>query len=268
MATTTTMDAERARLIEEHMPLVEHVVRRVASSFPAHVDRSELMSAGRLGLTEAASGFDLDRGVPFAPYAARRIRGSVLDHLRRHDWVPRSERERARTDEQVERTVATRGRLASLDEPGTERGVTDRVADRTIPTAEEVLENRELHGYLRAALDSLPERLRLIVVGHYLEGRPLDELAVTLGVTPSRVSQLRSHAIDVLRHGLESQFHDEAAAELPLERPKGRVEIRQAQFAASVARHSDWRARLAGRRYMNTSSVAGADAGSEQTRSA
>ena len=237
------MIPERARLIEDNVVLVDHVVRRVASAFPGYVDRSELLSAGRLGLTEAACAFEFERNVPFAPYAMRRIRGSVLDHLRRHDWVPRSERERSRTDEAVERMVATRGRVASLDELTGGGGVPERLSDRTTPTIEEVLESRELHGYLRSALDSLPERLRLIVVGHYLEGRPLDELAEVLGVTPSRVSQLRSHAIEVLRHGLESQFEDDE----PSDRPKGRVEIRQAQFAASVARHSDWRTRLAAR---------------------
>jgi DNA-directed RNA polymerase specialized sigma subunit len=186
------VEPRRARLIEEHVPLVDHVVRRVATSFPGYVDRGELLSAGRLGLTEAACRFEFERNVPFAPYAARRFRGSVLDHLRSHDWVPRSARERSRSDEEVARAVAVRGRVASLD-----------------------------------------------------------ELATTLGVTPSRVSQLRAHAIEVLRHGLESQFEDDGAGAPPT-RPKGRDETRQAQFAASVARHSDWRTRLAGRRWSSS----------------
>jgi RNA polymerase sigma factor for flagellar operon FliA len=270
------VERRRAELIEEHLPLVEHVVRRVASSFPGYVDRGELLSAGRLGLTEAAARFDFGLKVPFAPYAARRIRGAVLDHLRNHDWVPRSVRELSRRADRESarmaaedgstpdetrlaerlaidparlrdaRGISTRGMVGSLDGAGrgdadSENRPHDRLADRTIPTAEEVLENRELHGYLRAALDSLPERLRLIIVGHYLEGRTLDQIAITLGLTPSRISQLRSDAIEMLRHGIEAQFAPEP--ETPV-RPKGRVAIRQAQFAASIARHADWRTRL------------------------
>ena len=270
------MEARRTKLIEEHLALVDHVVRRAAGSFPAHVDRSELASAGRLGLTEAASRYDFDSGVPFASFAARRIRGSVLDLMRSTDWVPRSVRDVVRRaddmsvrlrneggDEGDETTLAQRlgidtqrlraarnaaahGQVSTLDRP-TADGATstgDLLTDPTISSTSELLENRELHGYLRSALASLPERLRVIVVGHYLEGRQLDELADLLGLTSSRVSQLRADAVEILRHGIESQFEPSVDS-----KPKGRVEIRQAQFASSVARHADWRARLAITRY-------------------
>ena len=276
------MERRREELIEEHITLVDHVVRRVATSFPGYVDRSELLGAGRLGLTEAACRYDFDLQVPFAPYAARRIRGAVLDHLRQHDWVPRSMRDLSREADRTAahmssdsgehpdddalaarlatdtaslrraRHAATSSSVRSLDGAYPGAGTPHEVlADRTAPSLEEVLENRELHGYLRAALDSLPERLRLIVVGHYLEGRSLDDIAGTLGLTPSRISQLRSDAIEILRHGIDAQFTADDGTGPTTGPPKGRVAIRQAQFAASVARHADWRTRLARSQYGN-----------------
>jgi len=279
------VEDRRVQLIEQHLTLVEHVVRRLMTGFPRHVDRSELESAGRLGLTEAAARYDFTLGVPFAPYAARRIRGSVIDLMRSSDWVPRGMRDVTRhaeeirlreriadrdgpTDEQIAnelgigterlrraREATNHGSPTTLD-AATDHDHLDTLADSTVPTIDEVLENRELHGYLRSALASLPERLRVIVIGHYLEGRSLEELADLLGVTSSRVSQLRADAIDILRHGIEAQFSSDPAAE-----PKGRVEIRQARFASSVARHADWRTRLVATRYRSTASPSEAAAG-------
>lgn len=269
------MEDRRVQLIEQHLTLVDHVVRRLVTGFPRYIDRSELQSAGRLGLTEAAARYDFDLGVPFAPYAARRIRGSVLDLMRSSDWVPRGIRDVSRqadeirtrertadrampTDEQIAdrlginsdrlrqaREATNYGSPTTLDAGGeSDLDRLDALTDSTVPTIDEVLENRELHGYLRSALASLPERLRVITIGHYLEGRSLEELANLLGVTSSRVSQLRSDAIEILRHGIEAQFSPTSERG-----PKGRVEIRQAQYAASVARHADWRTRLIATRY-------------------
>lgn len=254
------------------MVLVDHVVRKVSGSFPGFVDRQELMSAGRLGLTEAASRYDFDRDIPFAPYATRRIKGAVLDLLRSQDWVPRSIRDTARRADQATgalggrlgrspedsevaaaigvgvddlratRSAVAHGTVTTLDAGGGDDGdgdVSERLTDLSATSTEELLEQAELHGYLRAALEHLPERLRIIVVGHYVEGRSLDELATLLGVTPSRVSQLRADAVEILRDGIEAQF-----VPTPEDRPKGRVAIRQATYASAIARHADWRTRL------------------------
>lgn len=271
---TEDMEPRRAELIERHLPLVEHVVLRVAGNFPAFVDRTELISAGTMGLVEAAVRFDLDRGVPFAGYAHQRIRGAVLDVARSADWMPRSMRRLAReaaqatqelanehggtpSDEalaaRLDVDVAELRRLRSQVEHGVARGLdsrqeldrhddADQLVDRNEPELVEQLEDAELKGYLRAGLDSLPERHRMIVVGLYLEGRSFEELAELLGVTPSRVSQLRSDAIEMLRDGIESQYRPRST-----DRPKGRVEIRRARLSADIARHSDLRARLAAR---------------------
>jgi RNA polymerase sigma factor for flagellar operon FliA len=77
------------RLVREHLGLVHEVVNRVAAGFPRHVERDELIDAGRLGLVEAARRYDPSTGVPFERYAAIRIRGAVLDSTRTRDWVSR-----------------------------------------------------------------------------------------------------------------------------------------------------------------------------------
>lgn len=267
------MENRRTALVERHLPLVEQVVLRVSGSFPRFVDRSELVSAGMLGLVEAADRYDFDRGVPFAGYAVQRIRGAVLDLARSADWSPRSTRQLARrvedatqdlarehrstpTDEQVAdrleipmhelrrmRERIDHGMMRALDSrQELDRGEDhDHLVDRTVPGLDELLEDREMSGYLRAALGSLSERHRVVVVGLYFEKRSFEELAELLGVTPSRVSQLRADALEIIRHGIDAQFD-----ETPADKPKGRVAIRQARFAADVARRSDFRGRLSG----------------------
>ena len=96
-----------SRRIEQHLPLVKHVVFQVAVHFPRHVDREELARAGALGLVEAARRYDESRGVPFERFAAQRIRGAILDAARAADWAPRSVRNLARKLENTEQRLAT-----------------------------------------------------------------------------------------------------------------------------------------------------------------
>src|SRR6476660_8792962 len=98
-----------ANLIEQHLPLVNHVVLQVAVHFPRYVDRQELARAGALGLVEAAQRFDESRGVPFDRYATRRIRGAILDSVRSADWAPRSVRTLGRKLEAIEQQLAADG---------------------------------------------------------------------------------------------------------------------------------------------------------------
>ena len=93
-------------MIEEHLPLVKHIVFQVAVHFPRHVEREELARAGALGLVEAARRYDESRGVPFERFAAQRIRGAILDAVRAADWAPRSVRMLARKLENVEQKLA------------------------------------------------------------------------------------------------------------------------------------------------------------------
>lgn len=265
------MEQRRAALVESHLALVEQVVLKVSGGFPRFVDRSELVAAGMLGLVEAAERYDFDRSVPFAGYAVQRIRGAVLDVARSVDWTPRPVRHLARQVEDTTQELASRERgrpddesvaralgietselrrlrervshgvLRALDE-GTDPDRPDeagQLRDRGAVEPDEWVENAELRGYLRSALHTLPERHRIIVVGLYLEDRSFEELAQLLGVTPSRISQLRSDAVEMLREGIEAQYRP-----APAEPPKGRVALRRARYAAEIARHADWRTRI------------------------
>jgi len=264
-----------AQLIEQHLPLVNHVVLQVAVHFPRYVDRQELARAGALGLVEAARRFDATRGVPFDRFAARRIRGAILDCVRSADWAPRSVRTLGRKLEQVEQELASAdGQPPSNRDVADALGMThdelhrlrDRVfrsvvlalehivnapddedlslldvlEDRTSLEPSEELETRELLGYLRDAVDLLPDRHRTVIVGYFLGGSSSLDLAEQLGVTESRISQLRSEALLMLREGIEAQY---APSSEPA--PQGRAARRRAEYATAIAGASVWRDRLA-----------------------
>jgi len=266
--------ADRTQLIEQHLPIVHHVVLQVAAHFPRYVDRHELARAGALGLVEAARRFDPSRGVPFDRFAARRIRGAILDSVRASDWAPRSVRTLGRKLEQIEQELAaTNGQPASSEQVADALGLSadeltrlrDRVyrsvvlaldhvvatpddddlslidvlADRTAIEPEEALETRELLGYLRDAVHLLPERHRIVIVGYFLQGTSSQEIAALLEVTESRISQLRSEALAMLRNGIEAQYTpgtDDSA--------HGRAARRREDYAQRISTAHDWRGRL------------------------
>jgi RNA polymerase sigma factor for flagellar operon FliA len=117
----------------------------------------------------------------------------------------------------------------------------NRVYDRCATTPDEAVEFAEVRGYVRDALDKLPDRHRIVAIGYYLEGRSFEDLATLLAITPSRVSQLRAEAVIMMRDGITAQY-DKGA--MPPARPVGRVARRQARYAAAIARSSSWRERL------------------------
>lgn len=269
-------DPTTQELIEQHLPLVRHVVFQVAVNFPRHVDREELATAGALGLVEAARRYDAERGVPFDRFAAQRIRGAILDAVRAADWAPRSVRNLARRLESIEQRLASSlGRMPSSEETAEALGISQdelrRLQDKMFRSVvlaleydindgeedltlvevltdesslepSEELENRELHAYLRDAVHLLPERHRLVVVGYFLEGRKSQDLATFLGVTESRISQLRSEALEMLREGITAQFDDEV--DLTDAEPQGRVARRKAGYASAIADASHWHDRI------------------------
>src|SRR5690349_18238369 len=111
------VDRRREDIVRANMPLVGHLVREMLARVPAHVNRDDLMSAGYAALVAAARGFDADRGVPFARFAATRVRGALLDELRGLDWASRSVRQRARrTDSARQELTAELGRTPSTQE--------------------------------------------------------------------------------------------------------------------------------------------------------
>jgi RNA polymerase sigma factor for flagellar operon FliA len=264
------VDRELERqLVTENLPLVGYIVSELIGRVPSHVSKDELSSAGLAALAQAARGFDPARGVPFARFASTRIRGAVLDELRGMDWASRSVRARARRTETVrERLVGVLGRTPTAQELATALGVAvselDAIADdvqRAVvlsiqgfadpasvedavvaqePGPEESLLLREQLHYLRAAVTALPDRLRTVVEGYFFQERPMAELAAELGVTESRVSQMRAEALVLLKDGMNSQL-DPAQVTAP-SKPGGCISRRREAYFAAVAANGDFRA--------------------------
>jgi RNA polymerase sigma factor for flagellar operon FliA len=120
----------------------------------------------------------------------------------------------------------------------------DILRDRTTLEPPEELELRELLAYLRDAVVLLPERHRHVIVGYFLEDRTSQDLAELLGVTESRVSQVRSEALQMLREGIEAQYDADAACVDQLDAARGRVARRKATYAVAIRDASGWRSRL------------------------
>lgn len=274
-------DSRVQRLIEENLPLVQHVVYGATAHFPRHADKEELVQAGAIGLVQAAHRFDPDQGGAFTHYAAHRIRGAILDAARSGDWAPRSVRRAGRViGTATEMLATTLGRVPTSAEIAGSLGMTTQAlaklrddvarsvvlglsttasecdpdddaevarrstpADRSLPPDEELCE-RELGAYLRDAVELLPERHRALIQGYFFEGRTSQALAAELGVTVSRVSQLRAEAYEMLRQGLDAQY-----GEVPV-KPAGKqskqVTRRNDAYATAIATRSTWRIRLDG----------------------
>ena len=258
-------------LVRRHLPLVDYVVAEMASRLPRHVPRADLVSAGMAGLAEAARRFDPDKGVPFARWANRRIKWAILDELRSMDWATRDVRARARAVEgTADRLRSELGREATTDEladavglsakdvtevfEDVHRGVVihldglgvaepEAVLPPGAPAPEAELLDREQKSYLMDAVSVLPERLRHVIVQYFFMGRQMQDIADELGVTESRVSQMRAEAVALLRDGMNSQLDPERVDDLADE-PVGRVAKRKAAYYAAVAAASDYRSRL------------------------
>ncbi|MEV6597942.1 sigma-70 family RNA polymerase sigma factor [Actinoplanes sp. NPDC051346] len=265
-----TVSRELENLIRENMPLVGHLVREMLFKVPAHVHRDDLASAGYAALVTAAQAYDATRGIPFGRFAAVRVRGALLDELRSMDWASRSVRARARRAEVARQELTARlGRtpspkelaellgvgvseLASVDDDvqraavlslqGFTAGAAEEMVTEASLNPEEMLLHRERIGYLHDAVAVLPERLRFVVEASFLQERPLAEVAADLGVTESRVSQLRTEALALLREGLTSHMdqHDGGAG-----KGDGVVARRRAAYAAQIAGRSTMATRLA-----------------------
>lgn len=254
--------AEEDRLVRAHMPLVAHIVRETLTRVPGHVSREDLVSAGLVGLVLAVRAYDPSREVPLGRYAAQRIRGAVLDELRALDWASRSVRRRQRELDLVRAQLGrSQRRTPSMTEVAHAAGLSatevaasaDDVArasllslqgftptglDELLPTHApdpgEQLLVRERLDYLRAAIALLPERLRMVVRGYYLDERPMADLAAELGVTESRVSQMRAEAMRLMREAMQRALADEPDGSTAQSRPATR---RHEAYYAAVADH-------------------------------
>ena len=227
----------RDQLLTEHLGLVHHVARQLSRTLAVKADFDELVSAGTMGLMTALEGFDASRGLAFSTFAAPRIRGAILDELRRQDHVPRSIRRKTRDisaareslmrvlgrapedrelADHLEVDVDTLWRWQSEVE-GAVHIPLDRTAgdrDSTTPTPAEFLSGDTDEGVderlsreqevtlLRDAILGLKDQERTVLSLYYFEELKLHEIAEILGLTESRVSQIRSKALIRLRETL------------------------------------------------------------------
>ncbi|GAA4379842.1 sigma-70 family RNA polymerase sigma factor [Nocardioides caricicola] len=269
-------------LAVRYLPIVGYLVRETMSRVPSYVDEDSLHSAGNLALVAAARAFDPARGVPFDRYASTRIRGAIVDELRSVDWASRSVRRRSRelADARA-RLTATGGGTPGDAVVARELGVSvDEVVkiDADVARAtvlpletgpdfsyadtlhapgdgpEASALNTERLEYLVDAIAELPDRLATVVRGYFLEERPMAEIAAELGVTESRISQLRAEALVLLRDALNAALHPELLA-VPETRPAGVVGRRRAAYADAVAERHAQRAVRPSRRARQVATV-------------
>ncbi|WP_108667092.1 sigma-70 family RNA polymerase sigma factor [Euzebya rosea] len=269
----TTRPAATAHLdemIRTNMPLVGYEVSSMASRIPRHVPREDLMSAGLLGLTQAAQAYDASTGVPFDRFARRRIKGALLDELRSRDWASRSVRRGARRMQAAQAAfVAREGRTATLEETAQEMGVGAEEAQRLVDdvhrgtvlnyesltedgiddilpsheiTPEADILGRERQAILLDAIAALPERQQEVITAYFFEERSMADIAAEMGVTESRISQIRAEAFELIRAAMTITLDDTPA---PAEHyPNGRAARRRADYYDAVATASTITMRL------------------------
>lgn len=225
-------------LIERYLPLVRNVVDRVKLNLPAHVDADDLYSVGVTGLIAAVRKFDPNQGSTFASYAAMRIRGAILDELRRMDWCPRRARARSRklktaineveqklgraaTDDEVRATLgldreeyakwveeAKPVTFIAIDqnadgEEGEGASLHELLADEGDTTGRETMEKAELLKLLSQRIAELPDIPKKILAMYYFENMRLAEIAAVFGLTESRICQIHAQTILGLRAYLQ-----------------------------------------------------------------
>ena len=222
----------REKLIIEYAPLVKLVAGRLSMYLGYNVEYDDLVGYGVFGLIDAIDKFDMMKDVKFETYASLRIRGAILDQIRKMDWIPRTIRQRQKKIETVMKEIeTTKGRAASDEEIASALGISDDeytdwqsqmkitgvvslneyieqggpelAADKSrsagFEMPEEVVEQVELKEKLKESLEVLTEKERKVVVLYYYEDLTLKEISQVLEVSESRVSQLHTKALVKMR---------------------------------------------------------------------
>ncbi len=224
-------------LVEEHLPLVRQVVGRIKMSLPPHIDADDLHSVGVIGLISAAQRYLPQEGRTFAGYAYTKIRGAILDELRRLDWCPRRTRAKARklkdaiaeleqkhqraaTPEEVQRQLQLTPAEyeewllesspvtfinidASAHDDGDGFKLHETIADENLEPASAGLERAELWRLVADRIELLPETQRKVLALYHFEGLRLAEIAEAMDLTEARISQIHTQAILALRSFIE-----------------------------------------------------------------
>ena len=226
----------RETLIVEYAPLVKIIAGRLSMYLGYNVEYEDLVSYGIFGLIDAIDKFDYGKGIKFETYASLRIRGAILDQIRKMDWIPRTLRQKQKkmdaallklekelgrpaTDEEVAAELgisinefyswegqSQASGLVSLDEcleQGTEIYTS---SSQPMKSPEEVVEKQELKEMLKAALEILTEKEKKVVLLYYYEELTLKEISTIMEVSESRVSQLHTKALQKMKTKLGGQF--------------------------------------------------------------
>ena len=231
---TSKKIVDRNAVVEEYAYLIKRVAFKIIARLPANVELDDLMSAGVIGLIDAAEKYDPEKSKNFKGYAEIRIRGAMLDELRSLDWVPRSVRQRSAAIEQVAaeltrrlgheatavqiaeemslslaeyHTLAERSRPVAVvsyedigvGDSGEKRDFLSCVADPQGIDPERISEQSSGRRRMMQSIQKLPHRQRVVLTLYYYEDLNLREIGSILGVTESRISQIHSGAVGQLR---------------------------------------------------------------------
>jgi len=223
-------------LIEKYLLLVDYVTNRMSIGLPKNVSKEDLASHGVMGLIDAIEKFDYLRGLQFETYASWRIRGAIIDGLRQGDWVPRSVREKAKKVDEAYQVLEQRymrsvtdaevceyleltekdfanivqdislSTVFSLEEPLREEESETRMSlliDQSAKKPETTVDDVFLKASLEKGIERLTEKERTVISLFYYEDLSLSEIAEVMQLSPSRISQLHSKAIQRLKGVLE-----------------------------------------------------------------
>jgi len=243
------------------LPFVESLARRMASTMPHSIDLGDLVQDGMIGLIDAANRFDEGRGIKFETFAERRVRGAMIDALRRDAWprgVRRVRRELEAAREQLRRELGAEPSLADLaqrvgaDVQRLERTIVrittiestspmakiENIDSSTLPAVmvpseplspHRLFEQAEMRDRVKTALQMLPERERRIITLYYFEEATMKQIGAAIGVNESRVSQLHARAISRLKQALEGRLvaRPKVAARRTQPQPQARPQTRR-----------------------------------------
>jgi len=230
----------RQELIMKYLGLVKYVVRKMIKNFPQALEEGDLYQIGIVGLSEAIDRFDPNYGIKFETYAIPRIKGSIIDELRKLDWIPRSLRAKLNnirektveldqkfsgnySDEEMANGLGIDLRnlqawkkdvsavnLYSLDKPlddSSKQNLYDVVEDKDYINAHDKIEDDEMKRLLLRAIKKLPEKTRLAITLYYYEKLTFKEIGKILSVSESRISQIHSETMTKLKKEINKMIY-------------------------------------------------------------
>lgn len=230
----------RDKLMVKYLGLVHYVVNKLFKTMPLSVDREDLVNIGVIGLSEALERYDPYFGIKFETYAIPRIRGAIIDELRKQDWIPRSLRSKSnkikKAVEELEQScrgdvsdqkLATHlgiseneyyhwqsqlkgTAIVSLDKPNPnydDHNLYEAIEDKSTNNPVENIEDEEMKALLVKIIKKLPEKARLAITLYYYEKLTFKEIGNILNVSESRISQIHSETVDRMKRMLMKEYY-------------------------------------------------------------